>query len=186
MHEVIGRLRNLPPPIDPILGPGILELVEIISSPYPGTSIVPDGCTVKWDRRLVLGESRESVLGGLREALAGIASIDVSFLQIAQPCYTGTVVDHDDFHPAWAVDLDSPLVQAALASVGEVGIKPSLCTIPYCSNGSGSAGELGIPSIVLGPGNPALFHVVDEHISVEQLQLGVDVYARLAARLLAP
>ncbi len=186
MTDVIARLRAVSPPIDEVLGPGILELVEIISNPYPGTSIVPDRCTVKWDRRLVRGETRENVLAGIRAALEGMTGVDVSYLQLAIPCYTGVVIEHDDFHPAWAVEPGSPLVEAALASVAEVGGTPTTCTIPYCSNGSGSAGELGIPSVVIGPGDPSLFHVVDEHISIEQLRLGTEVYARMATRLLAP
>jgi putative selenium metabolism hydrolase len=184
MAEVIARLRALPPPVDDVLGPGILELVEIISNPYPGTSIVPDRCTVKWDRRLIRGETRESVIAGIRAALTELDGVDVDYLALAIPCYTGVTLRHDDFHPAWDVDPNGPLVAAALASVAAIGETPRTCTIPYCSNGSGSAGELGIPSIVLGPGDPSLFHVVDEHIAIDQLVKGTEVYARLAQTLL--
>jgi putative selenium metabolism hydrolase len=185
MADVIARLRALPPPVDDVLGPGILELVEIISRPYPGTSIVPDRCTVKWDRRLVRGETRESVIARIHTALDGLAGVEASYLELAIPCYTGITLRHDDFHPAWDVDQGSALVEAALSSVAAIGETPRICTIPYCSNGSGSAGELSIPSIVLGPGDPALFHVIDEYIAIDQLFKGTEVYQGLTQTLLA-
>lgn len=183
MVDATQRLRALPPPDDDVLGPGILELVEIISSPYPGTSIIPDRCSSKWDRRLVRGETRETVFARIRDALGGLDHVDVGYHEVAIPCYTGATIRHDDFHPAWAAAEGSPLVRAALRSVEEAGVAPRTCAIPYCTNGSGSAGELGIPTIVLGPGDPDLFHVVDEYISVEQLELGVEVHMNLARRL---
>ncbi|MBC8162730.1 MAG: YgeY family selenium metabolism-linked hydrolase [Roseiflexaceae bacterium] len=176
MVEAIQRLRALAPPEDALLGLGILELVEIVSSPYPGTSIIPDRCTVRWDRRLIRGETREGVLAGIRAALSGLDRVDVEYLHVAVPCYTGATLRSDDFHPAWDVPETSELVVAALHGIAAAGLTPRTCPIPYCTNGSGSAGDLGIPSVVIGPGDPAQFHVIDEYISVEQLTSGVKVY----------
>jgi putative selenium metabolism hydrolase len=183
MVETIQRLRELAPTDDPLLGPTVLELVEIVSSPYPGTSIIPDRCTVRWDRRLIRGETRESVLAEVRAALTGIDQVEVDYLDVSVPCYTGATLRGDDFHPAWDVPEDHPLVAAARASIEAAGLPPKTCAIPYCTNGSGSAGDLGIPSIVIGPGDPAQFHVVDEYISVDQLTRGVEVYLRMIQHL---
>jgi putative selenium metabolism hydrolase len=183
MLEATARLRAVTPPEDALLGPGIMELVEIVSSPFPGTSIVPDRCTVRWDRRLVRGETRESVLAGVRAALAGLAKVEAGYLDVTMPCYTGATLRSDDFHPAWEIAPSHPLTQAALASAAAAGLKARTCPVAYCTNGSGSAGERGIPSLVIGPGDPALLHVVDEHITVEQLALGVAVYMGMIARL---
>ncbi len=186
MYEVTARLRAMAPPEDELLGSGLMEMVEIISSPYPGTSIIPDRCTVKWDRRLVRGETRESVLAAIRDALTGIDQVDTSYLEVNVPCYTGAVIQHDDFHPAWVIPETSPLVQAAIEGVSRVGILPRTCYVPYCTNGSGSAGELGIPSVIVGPGDPSLFHVVDEWISVDQLVKGTDAYMHMIGILNRP
>lgn len=190
MLTVINRLREFVPPDDELLGAGIMELVEMISSPYPGTSIVPDRCTVRWDRRLVRGETRESVLADLRAALADLPGADagrirVDYLDVTVPCYTGNALHSDDFHPAWEIEPHSPLVQAALHSTAALGLESQMCAIPYCTNGSGSAGEMGLPTIVLGPGDPAQFHVIDEHILIEDLVRGAEVYSDMAQRLLA-
>lgn len=183
MIDAVGRLRTLVPTNDALLGAGILELVEIISSPYPGTSIVPDRCTVRWDRRTVRGETRASVLAGIRAALAGLDNVSAEYLDVAVPCYTGATLHADDFHPAWELALDHPLARAALHAIGATGGQPQTCSVPYCTNGSGSAGDLGIPSIIIGPGDPALFHVVDEYIAVEQLITGVTVYQAMIQAL---
>jgi putative selenium metabolism hydrolase len=183
MLEAIARLRALKLPHDQLLGAGVMELVEIVSSPYPGTSIIPDRCTVRWDRRLVRGETRESVLAEVRAALAGLDNLEVAYLDVSVPCYTGATLRMDDFHPAWDVPESSPLVQAALQSVAAAGGEARTCPIPYCTNASGCAGELGIPSIVVGPGDPAQLHIIDEYISVDQLLRGTEVYMGIATRL---
>jgi putative selenium metabolism hydrolase len=183
MLDVTRRLRAITPPTDELLGAGVMELVELVSSPYPGTSIVPDRCTARWDRRTIRGETRASVLAGLRAALDGLDfPVDVDYLDVAVPCYTGATLRSDDFHPAWDIAAAHPLVQGALAAIGAAGLPATVAPVPYCTNGSGSAGELGIPSIILGPGDPALLHVVDEHITSEQLMQGVAVYMHLLRR----
>ncbi|MEM8535044.1 MAG: YgeY family selenium metabolism-linked hydrolase [Chloroflexota bacterium] len=179
MMEATSRLCEFQPPHDQLLGPGIMELVEIVSSPYPGTSIVPDRCTVRWDRRLVRGETRESVLDSMWATLVGLEHVHVDYLDVAVPCYTGATLASDDFHPAWDIPENSPFVQAALQSISATGEVARTCAVSYCTNGSGSAGELGIPTIVLGPGNPRHFHTIDEHISVDQLLRGTEVYMGL-------
>ncbi|NJO05231.1 MAG: YgeY family selenium metabolism-linked hydrolase [Chloroflexaceae bacterium] len=183
MIAATQALRVLALPDDAMLGPAVMELVEFVSHPYPGTSIVPDRCTVRWDRRLVRGETRESVLAHINAALAAVdgyaaGKVTAEYLAVGVPCYTGaTLTKSQDFHPAWEIGENSALVQAALASTAAAGIAPATRSVPYCTNGSGSAGELGIPSIILGPGDPAHLHIIDERIAIDQLVRGtVDLY----------
>jgi putative selenium metabolism hydrolase len=184
MIEVVNRLRALPPPTDPLLTPGISELVEMVSSPYPGTSIVPDGCRVRLDRRLVRGETRDSVLAIYRDALRAIDGVDVRYLQVALPCYTGEVIEQEDFHPAWVTPRDSDLVQRAERALASVGLPIDFFTARYCANGSASAGEMGIPTLIFGPSTPALAHIIDEYIEIADLVRGAEAYMSLAAEVL--
>ena len=97
MIEAITRIREIDLPKDEILGQGVNELVDIISSPYPGTSMVPSGCQARFDRRLVRGETKESVLRDMRQAVAGLQGVEVNFHQARLTCYTAVSVQVDDF-----------------------------------------------------------------------------------------
>ena len=66
MTELVRRVRELVPPRSEDLGPGILELTDIKSAPYPGASVVPNYCRATYDRRLLVGETKESVLAPFR------------------------------------------------------------------------------------------------------------------------
>ena len=62
MCEAIQAIREIEPPVQNKLGKGILELTDVKSSPYPGASVVPEYCRATYDRRLLVGETKESVL----------------------------------------------------------------------------------------------------------------------------
>ena len=184
MMQVIERVRAMPAPIDPVLTPGISEVVEIVSSPYPGTSIVPDGCRIRIDRRLVRGETRESVLSTFRDALRSIEDVEVHYLRVTLPCYTGAAFEMEDFHPAWVTPRGSGLVKCAEAALAQVGLPIGYFASRYCANGSASAGEMGIPTLIFGPSTPAVAHTIDEYIEVEELLRGTEAYAALAIEVL--
>lgn len=78
MAQLIDKIRTITPPTHPVLGPGILELTDIKSSPYPGASVVPDYCRATYDRRLLVGETKESVIAPLENALAELIAQDPS------------------------------------------------------------------------------------------------------------
>ncbi len=120
MMQAIKRIRALPLPQDELLGRGVCELVEIISSPYPGTSMVPELCTARFDRRLVRGETAENVLAGMQTALAGIKGVMVNYHRPAFACYTGLAFTLDDFHAAWHISHDHDVVRRARRGLAEV------------------------------------------------------------------
>jgi putative selenium metabolism hydrolase len=184
MIEAIERIRKLPPPTDPVLTPGISELVEIVSSPYPGTSIVPDGCRVRIDRRLVRGETRESVLAGFRDALQGIDGVEVRYMQVRLPCYTGETIVSDDFHPAWVTPRESDLVKRVARALNSVDLPIDYFASRYCANGSASAGEMNIPTLIFGPSTPAVAHTIDEYIEIDELIRGTEAYAAIGVEVL--
>ena len=74
--KAISCLQQVPAPTHPVLGKGILELTDIKSSPYPGASVVPDYCRATYDRRLLTGETKESVLAPLKKALSTLMEQD--------------------------------------------------------------------------------------------------------------
>jgi putative selenium metabolism hydrolase len=180
MFEAVGHVRAVPLPEDEVLGRGVMELIEIISSPYPGDTIVPDGCQARFDRRLVSGETPATMLEGVREALREMDGTTAECPEIVLPCYTGAELRMQDFRPAWVMASDHELIQAALAAMQAEGLAETLLAAPYCTNGSLSAGEMGIPTIIFGPSESALAHIVDEHIEIEKLLRGTGAFAAIA------
>ena len=159
----------------PILGQGILELTDIKSSPYPGASVVPDYCRVTYDRRLLVGETRESVLKPILDLIEEMSKEDVQFKGAVsyaagiEKCYTGTNIEGERFFPGWLYDEQDEFIQAALKGIKSAGINPAITQYSFCTNGSHYAGEAGIKTIGFGPSRENLAHTIDEYIEVEQL-----------------
>lgn len=70
MMEAARSFARITPPEHPVLGKGVSVLTDIISTPYPGASVVPSGCRATYDRRLLTGETRESVMAPYAAILA--------------------------------------------------------------------------------------------------------------------
>lgn len=191
MVEVIPRLRRLEPPRHPVLGPGILELTDIISSPYPGASVVPDGCRVTFDRRLLVGETRASVLEPINKVLQELLDTypgfqgEAAFAWGEGKCYTGATITSERFYPGWLLPDDHELVQKARQGLAAAGLEPSLSHYSFCTNGSFYAGEAGVPTIGFGPSREDQAHVVDEYIELDQLWTAAAGYYALAGAVLS-
>lgn len=181
MLPAIEAVRRLPALQDDLLGPGVIELVEIISEPFPGNSIVPDGCRVRFDCRLVRGETPDSLLQRFREAVGEQAEVDL--WPVSLSLFTGQVLEHRDFHTAWSLPEEHLLVQRTQAALRSVGQPGALFAAPYCCNASAVA-ALGIPTIILGPGDIGRAHAVDEWVGAGEVSDGAAAFAAQARNLL--
>lgn len=189
MADVTQALRALPTGTDPVLGDGAMVVTDIVSSPYPGASVVPVSCRATYDRRLVPGEDRASIVSAI-EALAAPAAaahgaaVDVSVAVDEFTTYTGVSVREENFALAWVTELSEPIMVAAETALGRVQSDVTVSTYRFCTNGSGSAGTLGIPTIGFGPGEEARAHTADESILVADLHAGVACFAAIFAEYL--
>jgi putative selenium metabolism hydrolase len=182
MAALIAQIAKLQAPTHSILGEGILELTDIKSSPYPGASVVPDYCRATYDRRLLVGETKASVLEPLLALIADMQSNDAEFRATAQfasgveRCYTGEEIRGERFFPGWVFDENDDFVQASLAGLRSVGLNPKITQYSFCTNGSHYAGEAGIKTIGFGPSRENLAHTIDEYIEIDQLLKSVEGY----------
>lgn len=181
--ELVQRIRALPLPEDPGLGRGLMAPIQIISQPYPSASTQPYQCEITYDRRLVRGESAESLMAEYRSGLADLPGWSVELVSEGYTTYTGVELRLPDFHPAWMMEPESEWVRKAAGALESAGIPPQIFVAPYCTNGSASAGERGIPTLIFGPGTIDQAHVVDESIGVDELERGLRGYQALANRL---
>lgn len=189
MVDVISALRGLVPPHDPFLGEGMMVLTDVMSHPYPGLSVVPGRCVATYDRRTLVGETQEDVLGPVRAVVDDVVGRwhtrgTVSVALDDFTTYTGVRVEAPNFAAAWKVPEDSQLVAAASAGLEGVGMPATIGHYAFCTNGSGTAGQLGIPTIGYGPGEPDQPHTVDESISLGDLHAAAVGYAAIVSSLL--
>jgi len=185
MIKVIGALDAMPLPAHPVTGAGLMALTDIISEPYPAHSVIPNTCRATYDRRLVPGETPESVLAELR-ALPGLDGVRWSAKIVTgeEPTGTGRSLPVTKFFPAWVVDEHHPLVQSALRGLRAAGFDPALGAYGYCTNAAYSAGIAGVPTIGFGPGKETDAHIVDEYIALDELVRAAEGYAAIIAGVL--
>jgi putative selenium metabolism hydrolase len=180
--KVIEEFRKLHLTHHPVLGDGILELTDIKSSPYPGASVVPEYCMATYDRRLLTGETPESVLKPLQEVIDKMMKEDntlqakVSYAVGEEKCYTGNKIQGERFFPGWLYEKDAEFVQSAVKELENMGYTPSITQYYFCTNASHYAGEAGIKTIGLGPSRENLAHTKNEYIEIDQLVKVTDCY----------
>lgn len=186
MNKLIEKIRHISKQHDDFLGDGILELTDIKSSPYPGASVVPDYCKVTYDRRLLVGETKESVLKPILDIISEEEEKDSSFKAKAsfaagtEKCYTGNLIEGERFFPGWVLDDQDEYVQKSYKGLVEAGLNPEITHYSFCTNGSHYAGEAGIKTIGFGPSKENLAHTIDEYIEIDQLLKAVKGYYSIA------
>jgi len=187
--NALVALQDLPLPSHPVLGRAILVATDIASKPYPALSVVPDFATATLDRRTLPGESEDEIVtaiaSSVNAAIAGTgARAKVAVARDDFTTYSGMRVSAPNFASAWFFPDSDPVVRTAVAGLARNGLASSLTVYSFCTNGSGTAGLLGIPTIGYGPGVEELAHRPDEHIEIDDLLNGARGYAAIATALI--
>lgn len=184
MIEAIDRLRALPLPGDPELGPGVLELVEIASQPLPNQTLVPAGCQARLVARTMPGESADAFLARIAAGLHGLPGVTFALELLRQPCYTGAILETLDFLPGWRCAPDDPWRQRLLVALQAANLPTAIYAAPCGTNASESAGRRGIPSFIYGPGALAQAHIADEWVAIDELLAAQAGFSAIARRVL--
>jgi putative selenium metabolism hydrolase len=182
-----GELEH---PVHPQLGPRNVTCIDVASWPFPSVSTVPGRAEARFDCRFLPGETAESLCAVLEEcgdrAWGGWSErpgLDVKLVRAEFSSWTGARFAAEEFCPAWWTDSDSPAVRQATVALKEAGLDPTPTHYSFCTNGSLTAGLLGIPTIGFGVGLEQVAHQVDEYVTLSSLAAGVRGYAALAAHL---
>jgi putative selenium metabolism hydrolase len=170
MIKVVSAIEHLPTRTDPLLGPATRALTDIMSDPYPAYSVIPSRCRATYDRRLLLDETPQEVLGAIT-SLPELVQINLR-AQIAEgkhTTYTGAVLQGVKFLPAWALPEDHPFVKTCAQGLRRAGLEPKIGAYRFCTNAAYSAGVAKIPTIGFGPGREEDAHTVDERLELRAL-----------------
>ncbi len=173
MADVVSALREHADALqratpDPVLGPPSLSVGRIEGG--QSVNVVPDWCEVEVDRRVIPGEDPDSAPGlaaeFLRQRLGSLEKLE--FL----PAWVKM--------PALAANVSEETLGAIERAVAEVrGVVPKRTGVPFGTD-AGPLGQVGIPSLVFGPGDIAQAHTKDEWIDLDGLAMAEEIYYRIA------
>ncbi|HAJ35254.1 MAG TPA: YgeY family selenium metabolism-linked hydrolase [Chloroflexi bacterium] len=186
MMRVIAAVEAIALPTDPIMGPALFALTDIVSAPYPGHSVIPSICKVTYDRRLLPGEHTIGVLAAITDnpALADI-QLQAEIAAGEYTAFTGATLRAEKFFPAWVLPATDSFVAGSLAALHGAGIAAELTAYRFCTNAAYSAGIAGVPTIGFGPATEADAHVIDERLRIADLIAAAQGYQAIIAATLA-
>ncbi len=141
-------------------------------------NVVPGEARIHVDRRLIPGETRESVVAEVRAALDAVAADDPDFK------YTLIEDPQGGFIPANITEDDSPLVQAVQRAVrDEMGVEPEFFVAWAGATDGRFYRQAGVDTVGFGPGGENA-HGANEAGYIDDLVAEANVYAATIEQLL--
>lgn len=154
----------------PLLGHGSLSTGIIQGGTVP--NMVPNKCRIEVDRRLIPGDTQESVLAEFQAVLDCIAAevpgFDASMEQLL-------------WWPGYLVEEDEPIVRIAASAFEKVmGYRPVITGKDAGTDASWINALAGIPVVMFSPGNGKNAMNADENVIIEDLVNATKVIAQIA------
>jgi len=135
-------------------------------------NVIPEQCNIWIDRRVVPGEVADDVIPAVESVLENIRRDDPSLEYEMHSVQVDAPLDPE---------LGKPFAQAVGQVLKDNGYSDKCEGVPYGTDASNLA-NVGIPSVVLGPGNIAQAHTADEFLELEQFDEGIRIYSQLMAQ----
>ncbi|MEJ2709546.1 MAG: M20 family metallopeptidase [Anaerolineales bacterium] len=139
-------------------------------------NVVPDQACALVDMRTVPGQDHSELLRHLEDF--------VQDLERRVPGLNASVRLTYDLPPA-ETSPDEPVVKAFQEAVREAnGHTPDSAVVRFATEAAIFVPALGVPTLIYGPGDPALAHQPDEHVQLEKMVEATRAYLAAAVRLL--
>ena len=177
MERMNGQLAS-----DDFLGKGTV-VVSRIAVHGPSQCAVPDQGTLYLDRRLTWGETAESALDEVRQAMGKDAE-KVAMPQYEGKGWNGARYTQDLYFPTWKIPEDHPLFTGGKDAYKALfGKQPEAGKWTFSTNCVAICGAHGIPCIGFGPGDEDKAHAPNEHTRIDDLVTCSAFYAILPLAL---
>lgn len=177
MADVIDALEGMQGslPLHPIFGPGT-QVISLINGPHTPNS-VPDWCEIALDRRLVPGETSESIVAGIRSVVGPFgASVEIPMQPVHT--HTGLTLDGPAFYPGWLMDENDLVIQAGKQTYETLWQQPPKVDVwKFSTDGTYSAGVAGIPTMGFGPMEEPYVHTPFDQVNLKKLEKAAMFYA---------
>lgn len=154
-----------------------------ISSTSVSLNAVPSACEAYLDRRMVTGETEQTIRDEMDRLIAGKhATWEVGTLH--RTTWTGQELTYTPFHLAWEINLQHALSKAFIEAYAETfGHSPIQFDFWDFSTNAVALIRLGIPTIGFGPGEDKLAHMLNEKCEVNQIIDACAVYIGVMEKL---
>ncbi len=154
-----------------------------ISSTSVSLNAVPSECEVYLDRRMVVGETEQTIRDEMNRIITGKnATWEIGTLQ--RTTWTGEELSYQPLHPAWEISLDHELTKAFIFAYKDVfDREPQEFDYWDFSTNAVALVTLGIPTIGFGPGEHKLEHMRNEKCEVRQILDACAVYVSVIREL---
>jgi len=183
MAEIIQRVEKTNVELMKEDGPRGTLVMSKISSTSASLNAVPSECEVYLDRRMVPGETEDTIKKEMDQIIKGKnATWEVGTLY--RKSWTGMDIKYEPFHLAWKIDLDHELTRTCIAAYHEnFGSNPAEYDFWDFSTNAVTPVSMGIPTIGFGPGEYKLAHMHNEHCKVNQIIDACSFYARIIHKI---
>ena len=142
---------------------------------------VPGEAEIWMDRRTVPGENAAIALGQVNELLAALRNKDAGLeakAEIARPDWNWPVIKERGLNPT-KTPLDCKLFGFLEKAGGKSGLVFEKTFSPGYNDIDFLVNDLGIESLVYGPGNGALAHTPMEEVNIDEVCNAAEVYCNL-------
>jgi len=179
MQPIIADIEELDKKLKPKqpLGKGSITVSQIVSK-APSLCSVSDFCQIHLDRRMTIGENKNSVVKELKAIIKKHKSdAKISIPNVEGTSWKGTKFSQEAYFPTWVYDEKHPLVDAAMRTSKEAMGKAKSGVWGFSTNGVATAGHFGIPTIGFAPGKEELAHSSKEELVLEDLLKATKFYS---------
>jgi putative selenium metabolism hydrolase len=179
MQPIIADIEKLDKKLKPTqpLGKGSITVSQVVSK-APSVCSVSDFCQIHLDRRMTIGENKNSVIKELKAIIKKNKSdAKVTIPNVEGTSWKGTKFSQEAYFPTWVYDEKHPLVDAAMKTSKAAIGKAKSGVWSFSTNGVATAGHFGIPTIGFAPGDEALSHSSKEVLVLNDLLKATKFYS---------
>ncbi len=158
LHAELGERR------DPVLGSPTVSVGVVAGGAAP--NIIPDEAWLLADRRLVPGDTEESIRAEIESALVRHGVVDVRLERCSIE------------KGALATPEDHVSVQQLRAALLAQGVPAEIGSVAFGTD-AGVFADAGLRGVVFGPGSIDRAHTAREYVEIDQVEAATEVWVRL-------
>jgi putative selenium metabolism hydrolase len=183
MAEIIQRVEQINLKLMQKAGRKSTLVLSQISSTSVSLNAVPSACEIYLDRRMVVGETEQTIRDEMEQIIAGKnASWEIGTLH--RITWIGEQLTYRPFHLAWEIGVQHDLSRAFIAAYADIfGHAPEKYDFWDFSTNAVALIKLGIPTIGFGPGESKLAHMLNEKCEVHQIVDACAVYINVINKI---